>query len=75
MIPTVFGAGISESSLSGISQMDSFPTLAHTVDAGVTPIGSANQRFSLSRSDSEPFLSLSFVARTVHGAKLENSPE
>jgi hypothetical protein len=51
--------------------MDSIPTLAHCVDAEVTPIGSVSQRFSLSRSDSERSLSLSFVARTVHGANLK----
>ena len=56
--------------------MDSFPTLAHSVDADVTPIGSVKQRFSLSRSDSEPSLrtpSLGFVARAFHGANLECS--
>jgi hypothetical protein len=34
--------------------MNSILTLAHSVDAVVTPIGPANQRFSLSRSDPSP---------------------
>ena len=34
--------------------MDSDLTLMHAVDAETTPIGSVNQRFSLSRNYSEP---------------------
>jgi hypothetical protein len=33
------------------SEMDSIPILPHTVDADVTPMGSVNQRLSLSCSD------------------------
>ena len=57
--------------LPDISQMDSDSMLVHVVDVQSTPIGSVNQRFSLSGKDSEPPLGLTFVARTVHGANLE----
>ena len=51
--------------------MDFDSTLLNVVNVQSTPIGSVNQRFSLSRNDSEPPLGLTFVARTVHGANLE----
>ncbi len=44
---------------------------ATDVDAQITPIGSVEQRNSLSPNDSEPPLPLTFVARMVHDANLQ----
>jgi hypothetical protein len=62
-------------SSTGISQVNSFPTLAYTVDADVKTIGSLNQQCSLSRSDSQRSLSLSLVPREGIAQKLPKRQE